>query len=186
VVQTYVFQCLEHGQSSRVQSIFNPDLRPRIAAFIQAFAERYAASNDIESVLLGVTGIFGESIYPAGPEGGWTARLTGDYHNHHGWWAGDPLAVSTFRTAMQRKYGDAKDSAFADTAVARLKSWGFNSFGNWSDEAIAREKEIKGWLRVKKIVLIVQHNPTWRDLSEDWGKPMEPFDEAKMRPPITF
>jgi putative endonuclease len=30
--------------------------------------------------------------------------------------------------------------------------------------AIAREKEIKGWLRGKKIALIVEENPTWEDL----------------------
>jgi putative endonuclease len=53
-------------------------------------------------------------------------------------------------------------------------------------DAIGREKAIKRWPRVKKIALIVQHNPMWRDLSEDWGKLMEPFDEAKMKPPITF
>jgi putative endonuclease len=52
--------------------------------------------------------------------------------------------------------------------------------------AIAREKQIKGWLRVKKIVLIVEHNPTWQDLSEDWGKPIAPFDESKLAPPTTF
>jgi hypothetical protein len=33
--------------------------------------------------------------------------------------------------------------------------------------AIEREKEIKGWLRVKKIALIVSVNPAWRDLSLD-------------------
>jgi putative endonuclease len=54
------------------------------------------------------------------------------------------------------------------------------------EEAIARETQIKGWLRVKKIALIVQHNPTWLDLSEDWGKAMEPFDEAKMKARNTF
>jgi putative endonuclease len=53
-------------------------------------------------------------------------------------------------------------------------------------EAIRREKEIKGWLRVKKIAVVVEHNPAWRDLSEDWGKRMEPFDETKMRPPTGF
>jgi hypothetical protein len=45
---------------------------------------------------------------------------------------------------------------------------------------------LKGWLRSRKIELIVRHNPTWRDLSEDFGKPMEPFDETKMRRPATF
>ena len=34
--------------------------------------------------------------------------------------------------------------------------------------AIAREKQIKGWLRVKKIALIESLNPNWRDLSTDW------------------
>jgi putative endonuclease len=34
--------------------------------------------------------------------------------------------------------------------------------------AIAREKEIKGWLREKKIALIESMNPQWQDLSADW------------------
>ena len=34
--------------------------------------------------------------------------------------------------------------------------------------AIQREKQLKGWLRKKKIVLIESVNPNWRDLSEDW------------------
>lgn len=34
--------------------------------------------------------------------------------------------------------------------------------------AIAREKQIKGWLRAKKITLIESVNPEWKDLSEDW------------------
>ncbi len=36
----------------------------------------------------------------------------------------------------------------------------FQHVGN----AIAREKEIKGWLREKKIALITEENPTWEDL----------------------
>jgi putative endonuclease len=34
--------------------------------------------------------------------------------------------------------------------------------------AIEREKRIKGWLRIKKITLIVSVNPSWKDLSEEW------------------
>jgi putative endonuclease len=34
--------------------------------------------------------------------------------------------------------------------------------------AISREKQIKGWLRKKKIALIKSINPRWRDLSEDF------------------
>jgi putative endonuclease len=36
--------------------------------------------------------------------------------------------------------------------------------------AIAREKQLKGWRREKKIELIRRENPTWVDLSEEWGK----------------
>jgi putative endonuclease len=34
--------------------------------------------------------------------------------------------------------------------------------------AIACEKQIKGWLRKKKIALIESLNPGWKDLSEEW------------------
>ena len=34
--------------------------------------------------------------------------------------------------------------------------------------AIQREKQIKGWLRAKKVALIIAGNPAWRDLSEGW------------------
>lgn len=40
--------------------------------------------------------------------------------------------------------------------------------------AIAREKQLKHWSRAKKLTLIKRDNPTWQDLSEDWGKPVNP------------
>ncbi len=36
-------------------------------------------------------------------------------------------------------------------------------------EAITREKQIKGWLRSKKIALIESVNPNWIDLSTEWS-----------------
>jgi len=38
---------------------------------------------------------------------------------------------------------------------------------------IAREKEIKSWDRAKRVALIESANPTWEDLSLEWGKPVE-------------
>ncbi|TLN27711.1 GIY-YIG nuclease family protein [bacterium] len=35
-------------------------------------------------------------------------------------------------------------------------------------DAISREKQIKGWLRIKKIALIEAVNPAWEDLAKDW------------------
>ena len=40
----------------------------------------------------------------------------------------------------------------------------FEAFGDIRD-AIAREKEIKGWVRAGKIRLIEETNPTWDDLA---------------------
>lgn len=37
-----------------------------------------------------------------------------------------------------------------------------------ADAGIAREKQIKGWLRVKKIALIESVYPEWKDLASDW------------------
>jgi putative endonuclease len=36
--------------------------------------------------------------------------------------------------------------------------------------AIQREKQLKGWRRSKKLALIERENPTWIDLSEEWGR----------------
>lgn len=36
------------------------------------------------------------------------------------------------------------------------------------NSAIAREKQLKGWRREKKLALIDKQNPDWQDLSEDW------------------
>ena len=35
-------------------------------------------------------------------------------------------------------------------------------------EAIAREKQIKGWVRTKKLALVSEFNPEWKDLSIEW------------------
>ena len=42
-------------------------------------------------------------------------------------------------------------------------------------KAIAREKELKGWLRSKKLALIESINPGWLDLSREWYD-VEPAD----------
>jgi putative endonuclease len=44
-------------------------------------------------------------------------------------------------------------------------------------DAIAREKQLKGWSRKTKIWLIERENPAWIDLSEEWGRPMKLFGE---------
>jgi putative endonuclease len=36
------------------------------------------------------------------------------------------------------------------------------------NNAIARETQIKGWLRARKVAAIEKDNPTWEDLSAKW------------------
>ncbi len=43
----------------------------------------------------------------------------------------------------------------------------FEAFNHIVD-AIAAEKQIKGWLRSKKLALIQERNPKFEDLSKDW------------------
>ncbi len=54
------------------------------------------------------------------------------------------------------------------------------------NQAIARETSLKGILRIRKVQLIVGLNPSWRDLSVDWGKSAPAFDESKLRAPEKF
>lgn len=54
----------------------------------------------------------------------------------------------------------------------------FERYGD-IDMAIAREKQLKRWSRIKKIQLIVSVNPDWKDLSLEWEQPIRPFQEPQ-------
>jgi putative endonuclease len=43
----------------------------------------------------------------------------------------------------------------------------YETYGQVS-AAIAREKQLKGWKRERKIALIEESNPQWKDLSHGW------------------
>ena len=57
----------------------------------------------------------------------------------------------------------------------------FELFGDVRD-AIAREKEIKGWRREKKIRLIEHGNPTWTDLAEQLPAKHQKADPSHRSP----
>jgi len=63
-----------------------------------------------------------------------------------------------------------KNKRFKNSFTARYKFdmlVYFESFGD-PNNAIQREKEIKGWRREKKLRLILAVNPDWADLSAEW------------------
>ena len=48
-------------------------------------------------------------------------------------------------------------------------------------DAIGREKELKGWLRSKKVALIRSRNSTWFDLAYFWEDPFKDLSEEELR-----
>ena len=53
------------------------------------------------------------------------------------------------------------------------------------EQAIAREKQIKGWTRAKKNALVNESNPVWTDLAADWygprPEPRDPSPSSRLR-----
>jgi len=93
---------IETGDVSRDQSIWNPHIKPRIRHWLKQFFNHYA-HDDMQSVVLGISGVFGEAIYTANGNL-WTTIWDGEYPQHLGWWAGDSYAEADFRAVMQNKY----------------------------------------------------------------------------------
>ena len=74
------------------------------------------------------------------------------------------ITNNIFRRVWEHKQGTGSEFC-AHYKLDRLVYFErFQYVGN----AIAREKQIKGLLRIKKIALIVSLNPAWRDLSATW------------------
>ena len=66
---------------------------------------------------------------------------------------------------MQHKTGIHPSSFTKRYNVDRLV---YYELTNEIQAAIAREKQIKGWKRSKKVALIESLNPEWKDLAADW------------------
>jgi len=72
---------------------------------------------------------------------------------------------------IERRIAEHKASESASfTAKYRCKRLVWFERHSSPGAAIKREKELKGWRRARKIELIERENPTWMDLSEEWGK----------------
>ena len=54
------------------------------------------------------------------------------------------------------------------TAKYNLTQLVYYEAGSDIREALAREKQLKGWRRSKKLALINSSNPKWNDLSDAW------------------
>lgn len=84
------------------------------------------------------------------------------------------LYTGMTNSAYRRK--DEHDAADDSTFAGRYKTHRLVYLELFEDvrNAIDREKEIKGWTRAKKEVLVRSVNPQWRDLSADWKDRFKP------------
>jgi putative endonuclease len=90
-----------------------------------------------------------------------------------------------FTTKLEQRIWQHKNHTFPDSFTARYRIDHLVYFERYSlmTRGIAREKELKGWLRSnwlrsKKIAVIIASNPDWTDLSKDWGKPLNSLAET--------
>ena len=72
---------------------------------------------------------------------------------------------------IQRRTEQHSNASFPGfTAAYQCHRLVWFEYYQYVNNAISREKQIKRWGREKKIELIERTNPTWADLSEQWGK----------------
>jgi putative endonuclease len=69
---------------------------------------------------------------------------------------------------LRRVWEDKRGVGSAFCAQYKLDRLVYFERFQYVGNAITREKQIKGWLRIKKITLIAERNPAWCDLSVDW------------------
>jgi putative endonuclease len=78
------------------------------------------------------------------------------------------MTNSICRRALQHKRGEIQGFA---TRYGCHRLVHYESFDDVR-HAIDREKQLKRWVRRKKIALIESRNPRWADLAEKWGSEM--------------
>jgi putative endonuclease len=92
------------------------------------------------------------------------------------------ITNNLYRRALEHKSGEIEGFT-KRYKIHRLVYYEvFRDVGN----AIAREKEIKGWDRAKRVALIERDNFTWEDLAEDWGKDVPIDFDPRRREVFSF
>ncbi|OGZ79616.1 MAG: hypothetical protein A2358_01470 [Candidatus Staskawiczbacteria bacterium RIFOXYB1_FULL_37_44] len=91
-------KCIEHNRECDIQSIWNPFIPKHVERFIKLLSERYGDRNIIESVLLGINGVWGEAIFPSSDG---VYRIG---HKHGGWWCNDKYAKRDFIESCKEKF----------------------------------------------------------------------------------
>ena len=84
------------------------------------------------------------------------------------------LYTGVTNSIRRRSYEHRRGMVEGFTKKYRIERLVYYEAFQYVNNAIAREKQIKSWTRAKRLALIASLNPTWRDLSEDFGKEYKP------------
>ena len=102
--------------------------------------------------------------------------------------------MSTFSRANRDEF-TSDDQFFAESTTSapsreveftnryRINRLVYYEIFKYVNNCIARETELKGWSRSKKVALINRTNPTWEDLAANWGKPITPLNPECLHAP---
>ena len=78
------------------------------------------------------------------------------------------LYIGMTNNLERRVYEHKHGLAPGFTSKYKMTQLVYDEVGDDVHATIAREKQLKGWLRAKKIALIESMNPEWDDLSAGW------------------
>jgi len=166
--QSLYARCLEHGKESKIQSIWNPHLPKWVDRFLRLFAEHYRDCYILESITLGISGNWGEAIYPA------TGGFYGGFHAHPGYWCGDNYARDNFRRFAIKKYKTLEELNSAwDTDFCKVEEIRFPSVRKLSRLEFIRYILGKLPVRIKTSIKAIGRN--FLEIHSDKGlnKPSE-------------
>lgn len=95
------------------------------------------------------------------------AAASGMGYNHGRWF-------DFYQANLYRLDGAGWKAAWRERAMARLQAWGFNTVGNWSDEALARERKHRlAYTRAIEVAGVFGNVSSGYDY---WGRMPDPFD----------
>ncbi|MDD5145051.1 MAG: beta-galactosidase [Candidatus Pacebacteria bacterium] len=161
-------KCLEHGKKSRIQSIWNPYLPKYVDEFLKKVSEHYQDKNILESIEVGISGNWGEAIFPG------VGGFNKGFHTHLGWWAGDEFARKDFKDYLTKKYGESADFSFPklkkkiDLKVFLINSAGKlpPSFKNFLKRSLRSASPAKSFLVFDKGAEPEKKDEKWLDFIE--------------------
>jgi len=117
--------------------------------------------------------MFAELPDPAGPLAAHygSADERGSLPEERGRQFGHGRSFDFYAANLRRKYGPDYLPIWRDTAIQRLRAWGFNTIGNWSEPGLLARRQMA-------YVVPIHISGNFARVSSGWGKMADPFDPA--------